>query len=375
MRRILVSTGIALLAIAATANASTTLGTTATAAVNDCGAGIVAWGTDPGFTVPAGGGVITSMAMTAPAGGQISFKVVRGVTIVGTSSLIPVVAGVNRVAMHVPVTGGEFIGMWTGHANCSLALAGNIAGAASATDPAVGTTVSGVTSGNSSQLAVEARLEADGDHDGFGDESEDSCPTDAAIHEGSCLVDLGLTQSVSPTTIGVGDIAVALVTVANPSQGTGTALRLGATITPGLQLVGTLPSAGCVFTPALSCPLGSLAAGGTVPAALIVKGTAVGTQTVASGLTSASTDPNPANDVASTPIQVERRAAVRCVVPKLTGLPKAFAKQLLTAVNCKLGKVTKKSAKKGRRGTVIKQAKRAGTVLPVGSKVAITLRK
>jgi hypothetical protein len=308
---------------AAPAQAATTLGTTATAMSGDCGPGVVAWGTDPAFTVPAGGGVITSMATTAPAGGQISFKVVRGTTIIGTSALIPVAGGTSRAAVHVPVTGGEFIGMWTGHANCAASsTSGNIAGAAAASDPPAGTNVSGVTTSSASTLAVEATLEPDADHDGFGDETEDSCPTDPAIHEGSCQVDVGVKQSVIPSTIGIGDVAVATVTLANGSTGTATGLTLGATLTPGLQLVSTLPTAGCAFIPALSCPLGSLAGGASATAALVVKGIKTGKQTITTGSSTSSTDPTAANNTAMSTVTVEKRQAVKCRVPKLKGRPR-----------------------------------------------------
>jgi hypothetical protein len=377
MRKILIA-AVGLFAsisiVAAPAQAATTLGSSATAMVGDCGDGVVAWGTDPAFTVPAGGGVITSMATTAPAGGQISFKVVRGTTIIAASGLIPVVASTNRVAMHVPVTGGEFIGMWTGNANCAVSSSGNIAGTAAASDPPAGTTLTGVTTSSSATLAVEATLEPDADHDGFGDESEDSCPADAAIHSGSCVVDVGVTQTVVPARIGVGDVAVATVTVTNGSTGTATGLALGATLTPGLKLVSTIPSAGCAFTPALSCPLGALAGGGNTVAALVVQGVKPGSETITSGSSTSSTDPNAANNTATSKVAVERRVALVCTVPKLTGLTKAFAKTLLQAVHCKLGKVTKKASAKGKAGTVIKQSKKPKTKLKAGSRVNVTLK-
>ena len=362
---------------AAPAAAATTLGSTATSAASGCGADVVVWGTDPAFTVPAGGGIITSMATTAPsATGQMSFKVVRGSTIIGSSALTPIALGTTRVAMHVPVTGGEFIGLWTGNAPCAASASGNITGKGSVGgDPAVGTTITGATTSTSATLAVEATLEPDADHDGFGDDTEDSCPSDASIHTGSCLVDIGVTQSVVPSTIGVGDVAVATVTLANGSAGTAQGVALGATLTPGLQLVSTIPSAGCAFTPALSCPLGSLAGGANTVAALVVKGVKTGSQTIASGSTTSSTDPNAANNTAASTVKVERREAVVCTVPKLTGLTKAFAKTLLEAVHCKLGKVTRKAARKGKTGTVIKQSKKPRTKLKAGSRVGVTLKK
>jgi len=86
-------------------------------------------------------------------------------------------------------------------------------------------------------------------------------------------------------------------------------------------------------------------------------------------------DPNATNNTVTTPITVERRAAVACNVPSLKGLTKALAARVLAIARCELGKATKKKAKKGKRGTVIKQSKKAKSVLPAGSKVNVTLKK
>jgi hypothetical protein len=65
-----------------------------------------------------------------------------------------------------------------------------------------------------------------------------------------------------------------------------------------------------------------------------------------------------------------------CVVPKLKGLTTSFAKKLLAAANCKLGKVTKKAtSKRSQVGKVMSQKMRAGTTLGVGTPVAVTVGK
>jgi PASTA domain len=64
----------------------------------------------------------------------------------------------------------------------------------------------------------------------------------------------------------------------------------------------------------------------------------------------------------------------QCVVPRLKGLPVAFAKRLLSAANCGLGKVTKKKARRRSQvGKVLSQKTRAGTALAQGTKVAVTV--
>jgi hypothetical protein len=72
---------------------------------------------------------------------------------------------------------------------------------------------------------------------------------------------------------------------------------------------------------------------------------------------------------------VDPPPAATCKVPKLKGLKKAKAKTALVKAGCKLGKTTKKKAKKGKKGRVTKQSPAAGKVVPAGTSVKLTLRK
>lgn len=67
-------------------------------------------------------------------------------------------------------------------------------------------------------------------------------------------------------------------------------------------------------------------------------------------------------------------APKQCVVPALKGLPVTFARRLLNAANCALGKVTKKKTKKRSRfGKVMSQKTKPGTTLAQGTKVNVTV--
>jgi hypothetical protein len=67
-------------------------------------------------------------------------------------------------------------------------------------------------------------------------------------------------------------------------------------------------------------------------------------------------------------------APKQCVVPRLRGLPVSFARRLLKAVNCTLGTVTKKTTtKRSQVGKIISQKPRAGTTLPEGAKIKVTV--
>jgi hypothetical protein len=184
-----------------------------------------------------------------------------------------------------------------------------------------------------------------------------------------------VSATVTPATIGVGDLAVMTGTVGNAGPSPASDVALHAATTAGMDIVSTFPSAGCAFTTDLACPLGALAKDASAPFAFIVKATSIGAKTLTASVSSSSTDPTAANNSASGTVTVEQRVPLVCTVPSLKGLTKAVAKRLLEAVHCKLGKATKKKAKQGRRGTVIKQATKAKSVLPVDSKVNVTLRK
>jgi hypothetical protein len=67
-------------------------------------------------------------------------------------------------------------------------------------------------------------------------------------------------------------------------------------------------------------------------------------------------------------------APKQCLVPKLRRLPVAFARRLLSAANCALGRVTKKRTTKRRlRGKVMSQKTKPGTALADGAKVNVTV--
>src|SRR4051794_26659482 len=72
---------------------------------------------------------------------------------------------------------------------------------------------------------------------------------------------------------------------------------------------------------------------------------------------------------------VARSSAVPCVVPKVAEKTLAQARRLLTGAHCAAGKVRRKASRKVKRGRVLKQAMRAGTTLPGGTAVALTLSK
>jgi hypothetical protein len=205
LRRLLVSALIgfgAVVATASSADAATTLGSTARGgAAQTCyGATLFvqAASTGPSYVVPSGGGVITSWSahgFGAPA--QLILKTVRESTtdnyLVRGSSKVETVAasGTSTFPARLSVAAGDEIALWvpdkapcnyvTGKAGDVQAFRGGIH-----PEPAIGE-VFGPTSdhGSGFRLNVSAELEPDADRDGYGDETQDGCPTDAAVR-GPC---------------------------------------------------------------------------------------------------------------------------------------------------------------------------------------------
>jgi hypothetical protein len=377
---VLLAAVAALLLSGSTASAATTLGQTAVG-TEPCGsANTLAWQTSAPYLAP-GPGVITQLRTSSgTAGAVVSLKVVRP----GTSTIlfstaaqtVPTAGAILSVNVQVPVQAGDTIGYWLGTADniCALpttSASDTIAGISpSADQPAGPITGSGSVSA-SVRLAVAATWEPDADGDGFGDDSQDGCPRDAAITTGSCEVDGALTATASPSSVPVGDIAVVELSAASPASHTLRGATLSAALPAGLELVLASPRS-CVFSGALACNLGDFS--GSREAVLAVRGKTVGSQALSASLAATSPDPNLANNAVSVPITVTA-AEGGCKVPKLKGRTKSFAKALLKAAGCKLGKVKHKTVTKGRNGRVRSQTVKAGTRVPAGTKVGVTLNR
>ncbi len=138
----------------------------------------------------------------------------------------------------------------------------------------------------------------------------------------------------------------------------------------GAKLVSAGTSQGtCAGTSTLACSLGVLRSGAS--ASLTIKLAAgFGKVTNTATVSSQAIDSNPANDKATVVSTVEG-----CVIPKLRGLRLKGAKKALRAAHCKPGKVTRRYSGKVKKGRVVRAGKHRGTVLPVGSKVKLSVSR
>jgi hypothetical protein len=196
-RALLVTALIAIAAAPASASASTQIGQTINPAGSACNQNI-SWfqGVSPNnqFVVPVDG-VITSWSFLGGTSvpSQMKLKLATiGVTtlnvVAQSDSQIPLANQLNTFTSHVPAHAGEVIGFYFPSPNFVPCAANPAAGYTAdfvSGDVAPGTNNAGFNPDPNSHLDLSATLEPDADHDGFGDETQDQCPTNAAT-QGPC---------------------------------------------------------------------------------------------------------------------------------------------------------------------------------------------
>ncbi len=144
----------------------------------------------PSYAVPPGGGVITSWRAEGPPvpGWTARLKLFRstGFSVVGESATSPLAVGVlNEFPTRIPVEAGDLLGAF-GTPGTLVCVPGalDIIGVFGPADPAVGSTPP-LTTVVGALVDVAATVEPDADKDGFGDETQDQCPTNAST-QGAC---------------------------------------------------------------------------------------------------------------------------------------------------------------------------------------------
>ena len=99
----------------------------------------------------------------------------------------------NRFTTRIPVQAGDILGLSVLSGDASACVFQTIAALDHVRqgdgDPGVNTTENfpDLVSGNNLRINVSAVLEPDSDHDGYGDETQDQCPSNAAT-QGPCPV-------------------------------------------------------------------------------------------------------------------------------------------------------------------------------------------
>ncbi|MEA2457093.1 MAG: hypothetical protein QOC95_65, partial [Thermoleophilaceae bacterium] len=268
----------------------------------------------PSYTIPAGGGVITSwsyLARSTP--GRRKLKIMRPTATSGqylvtgeSSAETPAPGQLNTFNARIPVTGGDLLALYmdTGDGCRTAAASGNTVRGGSS-DPAVGSGFSGSSLFASSTLIdVSATIEPDADGDGYGDETQDGCPGDPTVYATPCSADVEVTMTAGPASVRLGDAVAYTVGVRN----------LGPTVAHDLALKDVLPlraplvsaPANCTGFATLTCKLDDLAPGATATAiTIVIRAPEPGTLANTITATSSTLDPSPDNNAATASVLVE----------------------------------------------------------------------
>jgi len=150
-------------------------------------------------------GVITSWSFQASANPpQQKVKFFRPVagndfTVVGDSALeTPAPSTLSSFSTRISVKAGDLLGRYVAtNGDCVRNATGYTTRALSGSDASPGTTATFSVVGSSVQIDIAATLEQDADADGFGDETQDQCPTDATT-QGACPPPPGAGADTAP---------------------------------------------------------------------------------------------------------------------------------------------------------------------------------
>ena len=241
----------------------------------------------------------------------------------------------------IPIQNGDVLGL-TGTGGSGMSCFGSTPSASDLMcihgnpDPPVGANSAGWVCNalTNQKLGVSAVVEPDADGDNFGDESQDSCPTDPAVHTGACPVDVSVvkTASASPK---VGQNLIYGLSVKNNSTiNPATGATVIDTLPSGVTFVSATTSQGtCSGTATVICGLGTLGPGQTATVAIVVRPTSVGSRTNTAGVTTTANDTDTTNNSSSVLVNVGPPLPV---VTKLKLKPKSFTASAGTQVSYKL---------------------------------------
>jgi hypothetical protein len=139
--------------------------------------------------VPYPGGISEKLKVLRPAGGN-SF------TTVGESTTQPILGGQNSFDTRIPVQAGDRLGAYSAFSPifCAEASAPTDVLGVVPGDTSLGSTTA-FTELPEGQPAISATVEPDADNDGFGDETQDKCPQNAAVQVPCPVVALSTSAS------------------------------------------------------------------------------------------------------------------------------------------------------------------------------------
>lgn len=307
-RRLALATVLAALGPAAAAQGATTVGSDLSKAANAsvCSSGIVctyftgdATTGAPVAVAPFDGVIVRWRAKAGSTAMATKLRTLRpaaagNYTGVGSSDPVNLDVGTTVLASRIPVLAGDVIGLDNGTGAKLFSTPATTA--AYYFTPSLGAFAHAPTNKQTSrELLVNADIERDADGDGYGDETQDLCPSDETRHT-TCLSNLSISVRPEPAPLTVGKSLSFTVKVSNagPStaQDVGLTLRLPFSATPLQVRAGR---GACAGSYTITCNLGPIDRGDSGTVVLTVRPEVVGTL-VMSAATSTSTDQTATDD-------------------------------------------------------------------------------
>jgi uncharacterized repeat protein (TIGR01451 family) len=329
-RAIAIGTVLAAAAAGGPAQASVTIGSTQ-GATDSCGSAIVnVQDGSPDYVAPSNGVVVSWNYQAGTTTPKLRLRIYSKDTSDATgkswiarsesSQKVPGTGagqvGANRLntfpeSPGVPIKSGDHLGLTTsdvsGSWGCiSTTSAADLIRQKNPPDAPIGTSASfpGAALTNL-KIGVSAVIEPDADGDNFGDETQDSCPTDAAVHSGPCPVDLSIVKSASPSPKAGSSLSYGLSLKNNNTTNPADGVTVVDPLPSGVKFVSAVTSQGtCTGTTTVICSLGTLGAGQTAGIAIVVKPSSPGPLTNTASVTTTSSDTDTSNNSSSLLVSV-----------------------------------------------------------------------
>jgi uncharacterized repeat protein (TIGR01451 family) len=331
-RAISIGAILAASAVAGPAHASVTIGSTQ-GATDGCGSSIVnVQDGSPDYVAQSDGVVVSWSYLAGTQTPGVRLRIYRRDTTDATgkswiarseSTLKPPGAGAGQVGASklntfaespgIPIKSGDHLGLTTdlsGGASSwgciSTASTADLIRQKNPPDAPIGTSASFPGAAlNNLKIGVSAVVEPDADGDNFGDESQDSCPTDAAVHSGPCPVDVSIVKSASPNPRVGGSLSYGLSVKNNSTTNPATGVTVVDPLPSGVTFVSASTNQGtCSGTTTVICALGTLTPGQTAGIAIVVRPSSPGALNNTASVTTTASDTDTTNNSSSLLVSV-----------------------------------------------------------------------
>jgi uncharacterized repeat protein (TIGR01451 family) len=305
---------VALVAFPGTADAAVTIGSSLAASdtsLAPCtGGGCTIWQASPSglADIVPSAGVVVRFAVRTALPQSFRLRVIRPgagstATVVASSPFVAV-SGTDTaqsVNVRLPVRQGDIValGMTSGAdpPRADLDSASWSCFDRNATEPADGSTGTILDPCVfNSELLYNVTIEPDVDGDGYGDETQDGCPTDPLIHD-VCPPDLTVSGSLQPASVVPGASVTLGLTVANTGTGPASGVSMSVPLPSGLRTLGASAGAGtCTTAQTVSCAMGTIAAHSSVNVTIKIGTSSAGAFNFSATTFSTTTEPNVTNN-------------------------------------------------------------------------------